>query len=115
MDGDSLVVMWYIEVCLCRISDEILVDINKDIVDFVLNFDDLLEEFIVLFMCVFNLLINGVFGIVVGMVINMLLYNFIEVFNGILVVVDNFEIMVDELMEFIKVFDFFIGGIIYGY
>lgn len=115
MDGDSFVVMCYIEVCLCWISDEMLVDINKDIVDFVFNFDDMLQELIVFFVCILNFLVNGVFGIVVGMVINMLLYNFSEVIDGMVVIIDNLDIIIDELMQFIKVFDFFIGGIIFDY
>lgn len=85
MDGDSLAVMCYIEACLECIFDEMLVDIGKEIVDFVFNFDDMLKELMVLFVRIFNLLVNGVFGIVVGMVINMLLYNFMEVVNGIVV------------------------------
>ncbi len=115
MDGDSPAAMRYTEARLRRISDEILADINKDTVDFALNFDDSLEEPTVLPTRVPNLLINGASGIAVGMATNMLPHNLTEVLNGISAAVDNPEITVDELMEFIKAPDFPTGGTIYGY
>lgn len=87
MDGDFVVVMCYIEVCMVKIVYELLVDFDKEIVDFVFNYDGI--EFIleVLLIKVFNLLVNGFFGIVVGMVINIFLYNLIEVINGCVVLI----------------------------
>lgn len=115
MDGDSPAAMRYTEARLQRISDEILADINKDTVDFELNFDDSLEEPSVLPTRVPNLLINGASGIAVGMATNMLPHNLSEVVDGIVATVDNPDITVEELMEFIKAPDFPTGGTIYGY
>lgn len=115
MDGDSPAAMRYTEARLRRISDEILADINKDTVDFALNFDDSLEEPTVLPTRVPNLLINGASGIAVGMATNMLPHNLTEVIDGIAAAVDHPEITIDELMEFIKAPDFPTGGTIYGY
>jgi len=115
MDGDSPAAMRYTEARLQRISDEILADINKDTVDFALNFDDSLEEPTVLPTRVPNLLINGASGIAVGMATNMLPHNLTEVIDGINATVDNPEITVEELMQFIKAPDFPTGGTIYGY
>lgn len=115
MDGDSPAAMRYTEARLRRISDEILADINKDTVDFALNFDDSLEEPTVLPTRVPNLLINGASGIAVGMATNMLPHNLTEVIDGIAATVDKPEITVEELMEFIKAPDFPTGGTIYGY
>ncbi|MEM6397154.1 MAG: DNA gyrase subunit A [Bacteroidota bacterium] len=114
MDGDSPAAMRYTEARLSRISDYILADINKDTVDFQLNFDDSLKEPTVLPTRVPNLLINGASGIAVGMATNMLPHNLTEVINGVMAAVDKPEITVDELMEFIKAPDFPTGGIIYG-
>lgn len=115
MDGDSPAAMRYTEARLQRISDEILADINKDTVDFALNFDDSLEEPTVLPTRVPNLLINGASGIAVGMATNMLPHNLTEVIDGIKATVDNPEITIDELIQFIKAPDFPTGGTIYGY
>lgn len=115
MDGDSPAAMRYTEARLQRISDEILADINKDTVDFELNFDDSLEEPSVLPTRVPNLLINGASGIAVGMATNMLPHNLSEVVDGIVATIDNPEITVEELMQFIKAPDFPTGGTIYGY
>lgn len=115
MDGDSPAAMRYTEARLQRISDEILADINKDTVDFALNFDDSLEEPTVLPTRVPNLLINGASGIAVGMATNMLPHNLTEVIDGIKATVDNPEITIEELMQFIKAPDFPTGGTIYGY
>ncbi|GJM32544.1 MAG: DNA gyrase subunit A [Saprospiraceae bacterium] len=115
MDGDSPAAMRYTEARLQRISDEMLADINKDTVDFALNFDDSLEEPTVLPARLPNLLINGASGIAVGMATNMLPHNLTEVINGIVATVDNPEITIPELMEFITAPDFPTGGIIFGY
>ncbi|MEL7378336.1 MAG: DNA gyrase subunit A, partial [Bacteroidota bacterium] len=114
IDGDSPAAMRYTEARLERISDYILADINKDTVDFQLNFDDSLKEPTVLPTRIPNLLINGASGIAVGMATNMLPHNLTEVVNGVMAAVDKPEITVDELMEFIKAPDFPTGGIIYG-
>lgn len=114
MDGDSPAAMRYTEARLQRISDEILADIKKDTVDFALNFDDSLEEPTVLPTKLPNLLINGASGIAVGMATNMMPHNLSEVVDGIMATVDNPDISLDELMQFIKAPDFPTGGIIYG-
>ncbi len=115
MDGDSPAAMRYTEARLQRISDEMLADINKDTVDFALNFDDTLEEPTVLPSKLPNLLINGASGIAVGMATNMLPHNLSEVVDGIVATVANPEITIAELMQFIKAPDFPTGGIIFGY
>jgi len=115
MDGDSPAAMRYTEARLARISDEMLADINKNTVDFKLNFDDSLEEPIVLPARIPNLLINGASGIAVGMATNMLPHNLSEVIAGIKAEIDNPDITIDELIEFIKAPDFPTGGTIYGY
>ena len=114
MDGDSPAAMRYTEARLTRIADEILADINKDTVDFALNFDDSLEEPTVMPTKLPNLLINGSAGIAVGMATNMLPHNLREVCEGIIATVDRPDISIEELMEFIQAPDFPTGGIIYG-
>ena len=114
MDGDSPAAMRYTEARLRRISDEMLADINKDTVDFSLNFDDTLEEPTVLPTKIPNLLINGASGIAVGMATNMLPHNLSEVIDGVVATIDNPEITIDELMQYIKAPDFPTGRIIYG-
>lgn len=115
MDGDSPAAMRYTEARLQRISEQMLADINKDTVDFALNFDDSLEEPTVLPTRLPNLLINGASGIAVGMATNMLPHNLTEVVNGIVAAVQNPEITIEELMEYIKAPDFPTGGVIHGY
>lgn len=115
MDGDSPAAMRYTEARLSRISDEMLSDINKDTVDFKLNFDDSLEEPTVLPARIPNLLINGASGIAVGMATNMLPHNLTEVIEGTKYVVDHPEASVEDIMQFIKAPDFPTGGTIYGY
>lgn len=115
MDGDSPAAMRYTEARLRRISDELLADINKDTVDFALNFDDTLEEPTVLPARIPNLLVNGASGIAVGMATNMLPHNLSEVIDGVVATIDNPEITIDELMQFIKAPDFPTGGIIFDY
>jgi DNA gyrase subunit A len=114
MDGDSPAAMRYTEAKLQRISDELLNDIEKDTVDFQLNFDDSLEEPSVLPAKIPNLLINGSSGIAVGMATNMLPHNLTEVADGIIAIIENPELTLDELMQYIKAPDFPTGGIIYG-
>lgn len=115
MDGDSPAAMRYTEARLEKISDEILNDLKKDTVDFELNFDDTLEEPTVLPTRIPNLLINGASGIAVGMATNMLPHNLTEVVDGCVATVDNPDITIEELMQYIKAPDFPTGGTIYGY
>jgi len=115
MDGDSPAAMRYTEARLKKIAEEMVADINKETVDFQLNFDDSLEEPTVLPSKIPNLLINGASGIAVGMATNMPPHNLTEVVDGIIAFIDNKEITVPELMKFIKGPDFPTGGLIYGY
>jgi len=114
IDGDSPAAMRYTEARLEKLSDELLDDIKKDTVDFRLNFDDSLEEPTVLPAQYPNLLVNGAQGIAVGMATNMLPHNLTEVIDGTIAMVDNPDIDVEGLMEYIKAPDFPTGGIIYG-
>ncbi len=114
IEGDSAAAMRYTEARLRRISDEILADLEKDTVDFQLNFDDSLEEPTVLPTQLPNLLINGAEGIAVGMATRMLPHNLTEVCNGLVAMVDNPDISITELTQFIKAPDFPTGGTIYG-
>lgn len=115
MDGDSPAAMRYTEARLRRISDEILADLDKDTVDFTLNFDDTLEEPSVLPTRIPNLLVNGASGIAVGMATNMLPHNLSEVIDGIVATVDQPDIDLEGLMKYVKGPDFPTGGTIYGY
>lgn len=115
MDGDGPAAMRYTEARMARISDEMLADIGKNTVDFKLNFDDSLEEPTVLPAKIPNLLINGASGIAVGMATNMLPHNLSEVIEGTKAAIDNPDITIERLMEYIKAPDFPTGGIIYGY
>ncbi|MCD4695884.1 MAG: DNA gyrase subunit A [Bacteroidales bacterium] len=115
MDGDSPAAMRYTEARLRKIAEEMLADINKDTVDFQLNFDDSLKEPTVLPAKIPNLLINGASGIAVGMATNMPPHNLSEVIDGTIAYIENNEITIPELMKFIKGPDFPTGGIIYGY
>ncbi len=114
MDGDSPAAMRYTEARLRRVSADILGDIDKNTVDFQLNFDDTLEEPKVLPTRIPTLLVNGASGIAVGMATNMLPHNMNEVIDGIIAYIDNPEIDTLELMQHIKAPDFPTGGIIYG-
>lgn len=114
MDGDSPAAMRYTEARLQRISDDILSDLDKDTVDFTLNFDDTLKEPTVLPTRIPNLLVNGASGIAVGMATNMLPHNLTEVINGINAFINDREITIEGLMQHIKGPDFPTGGIIYG-
>ncbi len=115
VDGDSPAAMRYTEARLKKIAEEVLRDIDKDTVDFTLNFDDSLKEPSVLPSRIPNLLINGASGIAVGMATNILPHNLTEVINGIIAYIGNPEITTEELMEYIKAPDFPTGGTIYGY
>lgn len=115
IDGDNPAAMRYTEARLRKISEEILADIDKDTVDFQLNFDDSLKEPTVLPSKIPNLLINGASGIAVGMATNMPPHNLSEVIDGTIAYIDNREITIPELMKFIKAPDFPTGAIIYGY
>jgi DNA gyrase subunit A len=114
MDGDPPAAMRYTEARLRKIAEAILEDLDKETVDFQPNFDDSLEEPKVMPAKVPNLLLNGVSGIAVGMATNMPPHNLTEVGNGIMAYIDNNDITVAELMEFIKAPDFPTGGLIYG-
>jgi DNA gyrase subunit A len=114
VDGDSPAAMRYTEARLKRMAEELLADINKNTVDFQPNFDDSLEEPTVLPAKIPNLLVNGTSGIAVGMATNMPPHNLREVIDGIVAYINNPEITILELMEYIKAPDFPTGGTIYG-
>jgi len=115
IDGDSPAAMRYTEARLRKIAEELLEDIDKNTVDFQLNFDDSLEEPKVLPAKIPNLLINGASGIAVGMATNMPPHNLSQVIDGTIAYIDNREITIEQLMQYIKAPDFPTGGIIYGY
>jgi DNA gyrase subunit A len=115
IDGDSPAAMRYTEARLRKIAEEMLIDIEKNTVNFAPNFDDSLQEPTVLPSKIPNLLVNGTSGIAVGMATNMAPHNLKEVVQGICAYIDNRDITIDELMKFIKAPDFPTGGIIYGY
>ena len=115
VDGDSPAAMRYTEARLQKISEEVLRDIDKNTVDFQLNFDDSLEEPTVLPTRIPTLLINGASGIAVGMATNMPPHNLSEVIDATSAYIDNRDIEISELMNYIKAPDFPTGGIIYGF
>lgn len=115
VDGDSPAAMRYTEARMKKISEEILSDIDKETVDYQLNFDDSLQEPKVMPTRVPTLLINGASGIAVGMATNMAPHNLTEVIDGTLAYIDNNDIEIDELITYIKAPDFPTGGVIYGY
>ena len=115
VDGDSPAAMRYTEARLKKAAEELLSDLDKDTVDFSANFDDSLMEPNVLPTRIPNLLVNGSSGIAVGMATNMAPHNLTEVIDGTIAYIDNKEIDIDGLMEFIKAPDFPTGGIIYGF
>ncbi len=115
IDGDSPAAMRYTEARLRKIAEEMLADIDKETVDFKLNFDDSLEEPTVLPAKVPCLLINGSSGIAVGMATNIPPHNLTEIVNGCIACIDNKDITIEELMKYISAPDFPTGGIIYGY
>jgi DNA gyrase subunit A len=115
IDGDEPAAMRYTEARLQKLAEEMLADINKDTIDFQLNFDDSLEEPTVLPAKFPNLLVNGASGIAVGMATNMAPHNLSEVIDATIALIDNRQIEVAELMKFVKGPDFPTGGIIYGF
>ena len=115
IDGDSPAAMRYTEARLRKIAEEMLEDLEKETVDFRPNFDDSLEEPTVMPTKIPNLLINGASGIAVGMATNMAPHNLSEVIDGIIAFVDNKDIEIEELLNYVKAPDFPTGGIIYGY
>ncbi|MFT5278675.1 MAG: DNA gyrase subunit A [Bacteroidia bacterium] len=115
VDGDSPAAMRYTEARLRKIAEEMLADLDKETVDFKLNFDDSLQEPTVLPTKIPNLLINGAAGIAVGMATNMAPHNLTEVINGIIAYIADNDIDIPGLMEYVKAPDFPTGGTIYGY
>ncbi|NLJ01789.1 MAG: DNA gyrase subunit A [Bacteroidales bacterium] len=115
VDGDSPAAMRYTEARLNKLAEEMLRDIEKETVDFQLNFDDTLQEPTVLPTRIPNLLINGSSGIAVGMATNIAPHNLTECIDGIIAYIDNREIDIKGLMQYIKAPDFPTGAYIYGY
>jgi DNA gyrase subunit A len=115
IDGDAPAAMRYTEVRLARPAEELLMDLGKDTVDFRPNFDDSLQEPVVLPAKLPNLLINGASGIAVGMATNMPPHNLKEVISGVIAYINDNDITIEELMQHITAPDFPTGGIIYGY
>jgi DNA gyrase subunit A len=113
-DGDPPAAMRYTEARLQKISEAMLDDLEKDTVDFQLNFDDSLSEPSVLPSRIPQLLVNGSSGIAVGMATNMLPHNLCEVVDGCIAYIDNRDITIEELIQFVKAPDFPTGGVIYG-
>lgn len=114
IDGDSAAAMRYTEARMAKITGELLVDIDKDTIDYRKNFDDSLDEPIVLPAKLPNLLLNGAEGIAVGMATKIPPHNLTELINGITALIDNRETTIDELMEHITGPDFPTSGIIHG-
>ena len=115
VDGDSPAAMRYTEARMKKIADEVMADIEKDTVDFTLNFDDTIPEPTVLPTKIPLLLVNGTSGIAVGMATNMPPHNLSEVVDATCAYIDNPEIEVADLLKYVKAPDFPTGGIIYGY
>ena len=115
VDGDNPAAMRYTEAKLKKIAEEMLVDLEKETVDFKLNFDDTIYEPTVLPTKIPALLVNGASGIAVGMATNMPPHNLSEVINALIAYIDNNDITSDELLSYVKGPDFPTGGIIYGY
>lgn len=113
-DGDGPAAMRYTEARLQRLAEGMMDDIDKETVDFSLNFDDSLQEPTVMPTRIPQLLLNGSSGIAVGMATNMMPHNLSEVIDGCIAYVDNRDITIDELMKYVKAPDFPTGGIIYG-
>ena len=115
IDGDSPAAMRYTEARLKKISEEMVEDLDKDTVDFQLNYDDSIKEPTVLPTKIPSLLVNGASGIAVGMATNMPPHNLSEVIDGTVAYIENNDIEVDELIKHVKAPDFPTGGVIYGY
>ncbi|MDR2370135.1 MAG: DNA topoisomerase (ATP-hydrolyzing) subunit A [Treponema sp.] len=114
LDNDPPAAMRYTEAKLSRIGDEMLADLRKETVNFIPNFDESLEEPLVLSAALPNLLINGSSGIAVGMTTNMAPHNLVEICDAVYAYIDNPDITVEELMKFVQGPDFPTGGIIFG-
>ena len=114
VDGDSAAAMRYTEIRLTRLAHELLADIDKDTVDFGPNYDDSLQEPLLLPARLPNLLVNGSAGIAVGMATNIPPHNLVEVIDAIIAQIENPMITIEELMEFIPGPDFPTGALIYG-
>ena len=115
MDGDSPAAMRYTEARMKKITDEVMADIDKETVDWTLNFDDTIPEPTVLPTKIPLLIVNGASGIAVGMATNMAPHNLCEVVDACCAYIDNLEITGEEMLQYIKGPDFPTGGIIYGY
>ncbi|MEG0162938.1 MAG: DNA gyrase subunit A, partial [Mucinivorans sp.] len=115
VDGDSPAAMRYTEARMKKITDEVMADIDKETVDYTLNFDDTILEPTVLPTKIPLLLVNGASGIAVGMATNMPPHNLTDTINAINAYIDNPEITIEELIPIIKAPDFPTGGLIYGY
>jgi DNA gyrase subunit A len=115
VDGDSPAAMRYTEARMQKISEEMVADLDKETVDHQLNYDDSIMEPTVLPTKIPNLLVNGASGIAVGMATNMPPHNLSEVINGTIAFIENNDITIDQLIEFVKAPDFPTGGTIYGY
>ncbi|MCA1481310.1 DNA gyrase subunit A, partial [Bradyrhizobium sp. NBAIM08] len=113
-DGDPPAAMRYTEARLRRVAEAMLEDLDKETVDFQLNFDDSLKEPSVLPTRIPQLLVNGSSGIAVGMATNMLPHNLGEVIDGCIAFIDNRDITIEELIKFVKGPDFPTAGVIYG-
>ena len=114
-DGDSPAAMRYTEVRMKKISEDMLADIEKETVDHRLNFDDTLQEPTVLPTRIPSLLVNGASGIAVGMATNMAPHNLSEVVDGTVAYIENNDIEIEELMQYVKAPDFPTGGTIFGF
>ncbi len=114
IDGDNPAAMRYTEARLRKVAEEMLGDLEKETVDFAPNFDESLQEPTVLPAKIPNLLVNGASGIAVGMATNMPPHNLTEVVNGTVAYIENPDITIEELMQFVKAPDFPTGGVIYG-
>lgn len=115
VDGDGAAAMRYTEARLARIAEEILRDLDKNTVDFTPNFDDSLQEPLVMPAYLPNLLVNGASGIAVGMATNIPPHNLSEIVDGLIAVIDNPKLKPEDLIKIVKAPDFPTGGIIYGY
>lgn len=115
IDGDPPAAMRYTEARLRKLAEEMMTDIDKETVDFTPNFDDSLSEPSVMPAKIPNLLVNGASGIAVGMATNMAPHNLTEAIDGIIAYIDDRDITISGLMQYVKAPDFPTGGIIYGY
>lgn len=115
VDGDSPAAMRYTEARLARIAEEMLRDLDKNTVEFGPNFDDSLQEPLVMPSYLPNLLVNGASGIAVGMATNIPPHNLREIVDGLILLIDNPKTKPEEILKIVKAPDFPTGGIIYGY